>query len=71
MVSRSLIEKKFIEVLTEKVLTPDRFSDVYGQVAKAIKEQFSHVPEEIKRKKVELNTAESRVHNFVDAHTDT
>ncbi len=39
---------------------------VYRRTAKKVKEQFAHVPEELRLKKVELNRAETRVHNFIE-----
>lgn len=66
LVSRALLEKHFIKVLFEDVLKPERFQQVFDQVAKAIKEQFSDVPEEIRQKKIALNAVESRVHNFIE-----
>ncbi len=36
------------------------------RTAKKIKEHFSHVPEELRLKKIELNRAETRVHNFIE-----
>jgi hypothetical protein len=31
-----------------------------------VKEQFAHVPEELRLRKVELNRAQTRVHNFIE-----
>ena len=66
LVSRSVIEKHFIGVFFEDVLKPERFKLVYDAVAKAIKDEFKEVPEEIHRKKLELNSVESKVHHFIE-----
>jgi site-specific DNA recombinase len=66
LISRARLEDKFVGALNEKVLKPEVLSVVYERTAKKIKEHFAHVPEELRLKKVELNRAESRVHNFIE-----
>lgn len=48
------------------MLKPEVLSAVYERAAKKIKEHFRHVPEELRLKKVEMNRAETRVHNFIE-----
>lgn len=55
-----------MEVLYEKIFNPDIFDIIYKEVAKKIKEQFSHIPEEIKLKKVEVERAKRKIKNFID-----
>ncbi len=66
MISRKKLEKYFIHILYEKVLKPETLDTVYQKTAQKIKEQFSHIPEEIRLKKIELNRAETRAHNFIE-----
>ncbi len=66
LVSRAKLEKQFLGVLCEKVLTPDQFELIYARVAKTIKEEFSELPKEIHLKRTELNSVESRLHNFIE-----
>ncbi|MEZ4227270.1 MAG: hypothetical protein R3B13_40405 [Polyangiaceae bacterium] len=48
------------------MLKPEVLDLVYERTAQKVKEQFKHVPEELRLKKIELNRAETRVHNFVE-----
>ena len=66
MISRKKLEKYFIHMLYEKVLTPETLDTVYQKTAQKIKDQFCHIPEEIRLKKIELNRAETRAHNFIE-----
>ena len=66
LISRKRLEDKFVAALNDAVLTPDVLALVYERTAKKIKEHFAHVPEELRLKKVELNRAETRVHNFIE-----
>ena len=66
LISRKRLEDKFVAALNEAVLKPEVLAIVYERTAKKIKEQFAHVPEELRLKRIELNRAETRVHNFVE-----
>lgn len=66
LISRRRLEDKLIGALNESILKPDVLALVYEKTAKKIKQQFSHVPEELRLKKIELNRAETRVHNFIE-----
>jgi site-specific DNA recombinase len=66
LISRKRLEDKFVEALNEKVLKPEFIAEVYERTAAKVKELFAHVPEELRLKKVELNRAETRVHNFIE-----
>lgn len=66
LIARKRIEDKFVAALNEAVLKPEVLEAVYERTAKKIKEQFAHVPEELRLKKLELNRAETRVHNFIE-----
>src|SRR5688572_15203663 len=55
LIARKRIEDKFVAALNDAVLKPDVLALVYERTAKKIKEQFAHVPEELRLKKVELN----------------
>ena len=66
LISRKRLEQKFLAALNEEVLKPDLLELVYEKTAKKIKEVFAHVPEELRLKKIELNRAETRVHNFIE-----
>ena len=65
VISRKRLEEKVVAALNGEVLKPDVLEVVYERTAKKIKEHFSHVPEELRLKKIELNRAETRVHNFI------
>ena len=54
------------QALNGEVLKPEVLAAVYERTAKKIKEHFAHVPEELRLKKIELNRAETRVHNFIE-----
>jgi hypothetical protein len=56
----------FLAALNDAVLKPEVLELVYERTAQKVKEQFKHVPEELRLKKIELNRAETRVHNFVE-----
>ncbi|RIL12313.1 MAG: hypothetical protein DCC75_00685 [Proteobacteria bacterium] len=66
LVSRAELEKHLIKKLFEDLLVPERFNDIYKQVTKAIREHCGDIPEEIRLKNIELNRAETRVHNFIE-----
>jgi site-specific DNA recombinase len=66
LIARKRLEDKFVAALNESVLKPDVLDLVYERTAKKIREQFAHVPEDLRLKRVELNRAETRVHNFVE-----
>ncbi len=66
LISRKRIEDKLVARLNEEVLKPELLELVYERTAKKIKEQFAHVPEELRLKKLELNRVETRVHNFIE-----
>lgn len=66
LIARKRLEEKFLAALNQEVLKPDVLALVYDRTAKKVKEQFAHVPEELRLKRIELNRAESRVHNFVE-----
>ena len=66
LISRKKIETFFMEALFQKVLKPEHIELIYKKVSKEIKKQFSHIPEEIRFKKMELNKAETRIHRFVE-----
>ncbi len=55
-----------IRKLNEEVLKPELLELVYERTATKVKEQFAHVPEELRLKKLELHRAETRVHNFIE-----
>ncbi len=66
LIARKRLEDRFVGALHEEVLRDDVLALVYEKTAAKIKEHFSHVPEELRLKKLELNRAESRVHNFIE-----
>jgi hypothetical protein len=66
LIARKRIEDKFLAALNDAVLKPEVLELVYERTAQKVKEQFKPVPEELRLKKVELNRAETRVHNFVE-----
>jgi len=66
LIARKRLEDKFVAALSDQVLKPEVLHAVYERTAKKIKELFAHVPEELRLKKVELNRAETRVHNFIE-----
>jgi hypothetical protein len=66
LVARKRLDNKFISALNEKVLDPELLEQVYERTATKEKELFVHVPEELRLEKVELNRAETRVHNFIE-----
>ena len=66
LISRKRLEEKVVAALNDEVLEPDVLEAVYERTAKKIKEHFSHVPEELRLEKIELNRAETRVHNFIE-----
>jgi len=66
LISRKRLEHKLVGALNDEVLKPDVLAAVYERTAVKIKEHFAHVPEELRIKKIELNRAETRVHNFIE-----
>ncbi len=66
LIARKRLEDKFVSALNDAVLKPEVLDLVYERTAQKVKEQFKHVPEELRLKKIELNRAETRVHNFVE-----
>jgi hypothetical protein len=64
--SRKRLEDKLVAALNAEILKPEVLEAVYERTAKKIQEQFAHVPEELRLKKLELNRAEARVHNFIE-----
>ena len=68
LISRKRLEERRSSPrwLNEEVLKPDVLDAVYERTAKKIKEHFSHVPEELRIKEIELNRAETRVHNLIE-----
>lgn len=66
LIGRKRLEDKFLATLNSEVLKPEVLDAVYQRTAKKVQERFAHVPEELRLKRVELNRAETRVHNFVE-----
>jgi len=66
LIARKRLEDKFLAPLNAEVLKPEVLDAVYQRTAKKVQEQFAHVPEELRLKRVELNRAETRVHNFIE-----
>ncbi|MBE7482372.1 MAG: hypothetical protein HS104_20625 [Polyangiaceae bacterium] len=66
LIARKRLEEKFLGALNQDVLKPEVLALVYERTAAKVKEQFAHVPEELRLKRLELNRAETRVHNFVE-----
>jgi site-specific DNA recombinase len=66
LIARKRLEDKFVAALNEKVLDPELLDQVFQRTATKVKELFAHVPEELRLKKIELNRAETRVHNFIE-----
>jgi hypothetical protein len=66
LIARNRLEEKFVAALNEKCLNPELLEQVYERTAVKVKELFAHIPEELRLKKVELNRAETRVHNFIE-----
>jgi site-specific DNA recombinase len=66
LIARKRLEDKFVAALNEKVLNPELLDQVYERTATKVKALFAHVPEELRLKKIELNRAETRVHNFIE-----
>jgi hypothetical protein len=64
--ARRRLEEKFLATLKDEVLKPEVLAAIHERTAEKIKEQFAHVPAELRLKKVELNRAETRVHNFIE-----
>ena len=50
----------------EKVLKAEHLQLIYKKVEEEIKKQFSHLPEEIRLKKRELERLETRIHRFIE-----
>ena len=59
-------ESFFMAALYEKVLKPDHLQMIYKKIATEIQKQSSHIPEEIRLKKMELEKTETRIHRFVE-----
>ena len=66
LIARKRLEDKFLETLNVEVLKPELLEEVYARTAEKIKEHFSGLLEELRLKRIELNRAETRVHNFVE-----
>lgn len=66
LIARKRLEDKLVAALHEEVLKPEVLDAVYQRTAEKIREVFAHVPEELRLKKLELNRAETRVHNFIE-----
>lgn len=66
LIARKRLEKQFVSALNDAVLKPEVLDQVFERTAKKVKGLSKHVPEELRLKKVELNRAETRVHNFVE-----
>ncbi|MBK8998852.1 MAG: recombinase family protein [Myxococcales bacterium] len=66
LIARKRLEEKFLGALNQDVLKPEVLALVYERTAQKVKEEFAHVPEELRLKRIELNRAETRVHNFVE-----
>ena len=49
-----------------KALTPDQLGLLYKKVEEAVKQQFAHLPEDIRLKKRALDREETRIKRFVD-----
>jgi hypothetical protein len=66
LIARKRLKDKFVAALNEKVLDPELLDQDYERTATKVKELFAHFPEELRLKKIELNRAETRVHNFIE-----
>lgn len=70
MISRKRLEDYFIKILYDKIFNADALDLVFQKTAEKIKEHFSYIPEELRLKKIELNRAETRLHNFIEFIAD-
>ena len=66
LINRKKLESLFMEALSQKVFKSEHLDLIYKKVAKEIQKQFSHISEDIRLKKIELNKMETRVHRFVE-----
>jgi site-specific DNA recombinase len=66
LIARKRIEEKVLAALEAEVMRADVLEAVYTKTAAKIRELFAHVPEELRVKKLELNRAQTRVHNFIE-----
>jgi hypothetical protein len=66
LIARKRLEEKVLAALEAEVMRADVLKAVYAKTAAKIRELFAHVPEELRLKKLELNRAQTRVHNFIE-----
>ena len=66
LVNRKKLESFFMDALLQKVLKPEHIDLIYKKVAVEIQKQFSHIPEDIRFKKLELNKVENRIYRFIE-----
>ena len=55
-----------MQFLSEKILNSYGLKTIFEKVSKEVKKQRSHIPSEIKSKKMELEQVETRIHRFVE-----
>ena len=66
LVSRSKLEKHFIDTLKEKIFDAEMLEKIYAKVSEKIKDQLPYIPKELKLKKVELDKYQTKIKNFIN-----
>lgn len=64
-IHREKVEDHLINALFEKVLFPEYLDSIYEKAFEVIKHEFAHIPEEIGKKKAELQKSEKSISNLV------
>jgi hypothetical protein len=66
LIARKRLEDKFVTALNEKVLSLELLDEVNERTATKVKELSPTSRKSCASKKIELNRAETRVHNFIE-----
>lgn len=66
LVRRDIIEDHFMNALFDKVLIPEYLDSIYAKAFEVVKKDFSHIPEELGRKKADLQKAERQTKKLIE-----
>ncbi len=65
-ISRKKLEDHFISALFERVLVPEYLDDICNRVYDTVKAHFSHLPQELTKKKTELQKVQKSISGLID-----
>lgn len=70
LIRREILEDHFMNAVFEKVLVPEYLDSIYEKAFEVVKKEFAHIPEELSRKKLDLQKAQRQVKKLIEFLVD-